>query len=279
MKQSRNWCFTEFDLTFDVQKIYESNTKLIRYICAGVEIAPKTGKKHLQGWIQFYNKKRMNGVKKILSSNQIHLEACRGDEHSNDKYCQKDGKYKTFGKYVCQGQRTDLENIQSEILNGATKFDIMQGYFATYCRYRNGINDYIEEAKKKNQLAFRDVHTIVYWGETNTGKTRQACEENPDAYKISGWDLNWFDGYDGETTLIIDEYNNDVNITKMLGLLDGYKLRLPIKGGHTYANWNKVIITSNINPYDWHPMAKQAHRDALFRRINTTIAFPKTPSM
>lgn len=273
MKQSRNYCFTQFDMTFDVESIYLQNKDVIRYICAGEEIAPKTGKKHLQGWIQFFNKKRLGGVKKILNDKKIHLESCRGDEYSNNTYCAKDGKFRSFGKFVCQGQRTDLEAIKKLIKDGASRLEVMESHFECYCRYRNGINDYIEETQKASQKAFRDVNVEVYWGDTGTGKTRKACEENPNAFKISGWDLKWFDGYCGEKTLIIDEYNNDINITKMLGILDGYKLRLPIKGGFTFANWEKIIITSNIDPEDWHPVAKYEHRQALFRRIKSRVKF------
>ena len=61
LSQSRNWCFTDFEL-LNFEQIYEENKDLIRYICVGNEICPKTKKKHKQGWIQFINKKRMNGV-------------------------------------------------------------------------------------------------------------------------------------------------------------------------------------------------------------------------
>ena len=37
--------------------------------------------------------------------------------------------------------------------------------------------------------------------------------------------------------------------------LDGYQLRLPIKGGHTYAYWNKVYITTNKPWENWHEHA------------------------
>jgi hypothetical protein len=92
-------------------------------------------------------------------------------------------------------------------------------------------------------------------------------------FKISGDALQWWDGYDGEKSILIDEYDNQIPITRLLNLLDGYHLRLPVKGGFTYAAWTKVIITTNLNPLELHPNAKQQHRAALHRRINRTQLF------
>ncbi len=269
--QSRNWCFTDFQL-LNIEKIYLKYNDIIRYICMGEELCPKTKKTHYQGWIQFINKKRMGGVKKIFSCNKIHLETCIASPTKNNEYCKKDGKFKTWGNFVCQGQRTDLEQIHQKIVKGAKVADIIDSHFETYCRYRNGIKDAIEVYSKKNTKQFREVKVSFIHGETGTGKTRMAVDScAKDYYKIEGSQLQWFDGYNGEKNLIIDEYANDVKITKLLGLLDGYQLRVPVKCGFTYANWNTVYITSNLDPEELHGQAIEKHRNALFRRITNII--------
>ncbi len=123
--QSRNWCFTDFEL-LDWDKIYNEYKDIIQYICWGTETCPTTQKTHLQGWIQFSNKKRMNGIKKVCQSKKIHLESCRGTQEQNDKYCKKENKYKTIGSFIKQGQRTDLENIKKKITEGCTMRDIAE---------------------------------------------------------------------------------------------------------------------------------------------------------
>ena len=90
-------------------------------------------------------------------------------------------------------------------------------------------------------------------------------------YKIEGSEMEWWDGYEGEKTILIDEYDSQVSLPRLLNILDGYQLRLPIKGGFTYARWTKVIITSNIDPREWHPNAKPFHREALMRRLTKVI--------
>ena len=273
-KQCRNWCFTDFKL-LDIKSIYDEYTDIIRYIGWGEELCPKTQKKHYQGFIQFKNKKTMGGVKRIFKCKSLHLEPCRGSELQNLKYCSKDNKYNCFGKWIKQGHRSDLERIQKNIREGKNLDDVMESDFSTYCRYRNGIRDYHESTVRKNSKKFRKLEVEFVHGETETGKTRYAVEKFPEAYVINGFDLKWFDGYNGETELIIDEYNNDINITKLLKLLDGYQCRLPVKGSFNYANWNKVIITSNLTPDELHNQAKPAHKRALMRRIHKINKFEK----
>ncbi len=267
MKQCKNWCFTDFEL-----KDWESISKdeNIRYMCWGLEVCPKSKREHIQGWIQFHNKKRLAGVKKVCLSKSIHLEACRGDEFDNDKYCKKDGKYKSVGEFIKQGQRTDLMKIKEGIDNGERMDKLAGENFETWLKYNRGFQRYKEMVDKKKRSKFRLIDVKLFHGKTGTGKTRQAMEHE-DVYKICGSQLNWWDGYDGEKRIVIDEYNNDVGITKLLNILDGYVLRLPIKGGFTYANWNEVIITTNLRTL--HSKAKPEHKAALKRRITSVLKF------
>ncbi len=262
--QSRNWCFTDFQL-LDFSKIWNEYQDLIRYMIIGNELCPKTGKIHKQGYIQFFNKKRMNGVKKILKSKCIHLETTRGTPKANKIYCAKDKNFKEYGKVMNQGHRSDLETIKKQLDDGADMYHIAQTNFGSFVRYWPGLYKYKQMCDKRRTRKWRKLEVVLIMGPTDSGKTRKAMEDA--TYKISASELQWFDGYDMDETICIDEYNNDVPITRMLGLLDGYQYRLPIKGGFTYANWNKVYITTNLRKAQLHTLAKPAHRDALFRRI------------
>lgn len=271
MKQSKNWCFTEFNLEFDLEKIYNENDK-ITYLCWGVEICPKTNKKHLQGWLQFTSKKRMGGVKKILPT--AHLEACKGTEEENDKYCKKDNDFKILGEFTAQGNRNDLKTIQQKIKNGMKIRELIEEHFDYYCRYKNGFDKYLEIWELQNVPKWRALKVIFVTGKTDSGKTRYCMEQEEEPFKIEGDNLKWWDGYNGEKSILIDEYNNDLKITKLLNYLDGYKLRLDIKGSFTYALWTTVYITSNLTIDELHSNARPRHREALMRRITEVIELP-----
>jgi len=50
----------------------------------------------------------------------------------------------------------------------------------------------------------------------------------------------------------------------LLRLLDKYKLKVEIKGGHSWAIWTTVVITSNHHPSEWY---KDVDLAPLERRI------------
>jgi len=264
--QSKNWCFTDFEL-LDWKNLKLSNDN-IEYICWGEEICPKTKRKHYQGWLQVNKKLRLAGIKKVCQSKKIHIEACRGTEGDNEKYCTKDNKYFSVGTYMKQGRRTDLDQLKVIIDNGGTLEEIAGENFQAFVQYNRGFQEYKKIVDKRLRKEFRKVEVTHIYGKTGTGKTRKAMEHE-DVYKIQGPALKWWDGYDGERTLVIDEYDNDISCTELLGILDGYQLRLPIKGSFTYANWTKVIITSNYEHL--HQGAKEEHRNALSRRISEKV--------
>lgn len=83
----------------------------------------------------------------------------------------------------------------------------------------------------------------------------------------------WWDGYDGEETLLIDEFYGQLKVSRMLALLDGYQCRLPVKGNFTYAQWTKVYITSNTKASEWYTNIPVQVSDALQRRISDEIEF------
>lgn len=263
--QSRNWCFTDWSCT-DWTELYNKHEDLIRFICWGKEIAPTTGNEHHQGWIQIIKKKTLGGMKKLMGD-KVSFKVCRGDEFDNQVYCKKDNNFKQLGKFIVQGERTDLLGMKNFINEGHTMKEIADENFNLYCQYRSGLTKYKEMVDKEKSKEFRKVEVNVLYGATGTGKTRLAMVESE--YKIEGFNLKWWDGYEGEKCILIDEFANQIPITELLNILDGYQLRLPIKGGHTYALWNKVYITTNLNFDEWYPSAKKMHKLALLRRISS----------
>ncbi len=266
--RSRSWCFTDFEL-LDHSALFNDYTGIVRYVGWGREVCPTTNKVHYQGWIQFINPKGMVSVKKYFDSKGIHLEATRGSAAANETYCRKSGNFQSMGTFIKQGARSDLEVIKGKIDNEEKMVEIASSNFGAYVRYHKGFAAYKQLKAKASTTMFRRVNVTLIKGPTGTGKTRLAVGVGLPMYKIQGSDMQWFDGYEGERRLVIDEYSNDVKITKLLGILDGYQLRLPIKGGFTYAAWDEVFITTNLHIL--HERASQAHRDALARRITRTI--------
>jgi len=91
--QAKLWCFT---LNNYGGGAIETMIKVLqpkdKYII-GKEVGDE-GTPHLQGFINFYTKKRMSQLKKLHPS-QIHWEKCKGTQLQNVQYCSKGGDYVT----------------------------------------------------------------------------------------------------------------------------------------------------------------------------------------
>lgn len=97
---------------------------------------------------------------------------------------------------------------------------------------------------------------LVYWGASGTGKTRKAVGDWPDAYILTkpNKDGNvWFDGYQGQETVILDEFYGWIPYDLLLRMCDRYPLRVPIKGGTVKFAATRVVFTSNKPWKEWYP--------------------------
>lgn len=260
----RNYCFTDFQLR-DWETVFKSDDN-IRYICYGREVCPTTKKEHYQGWLQLEKPRTLSSLKKNIC-NQTHFEGCRGTELHNEKYCTKDGNFTKLGEFKTQGQRTDLEGIFAQIEENVDLQSIASNNPVLFCKYRNGINQYISMVDEKTAPKERQLEVEIHIGESGSGKTTFALNDDPDAYLISGQNLRWFDGYAGEKTLIIDDYDDGKNINILLELLNKHKTRLPVKNGHIYARWTKVHITTRTDPEKWKNLSRASDKKALSNRV------------
>lgn len=256
--RSRLWAFTSFE-NLDWEEIIST------YLIVGKETCPETGRLHYQGCVYYKNKKSFKQIQEYLPG--AHLTKCSGNIRQNRVYCSKDGEYEEYGECPSQGKRSDLEAILSDVKEGKSMIEIVEKT-PSAIRYLGNVKKVREIYAKEKTKEWRDLTVILLWGKTQTGKTRRAMEEA--TYMIS--DLAWWDGYDGDDIICIDEFRDSkASISYLLSLLHGYHCRLRIKGAHTYANWTKVFITSNVDPQYWYRNVDQNSRDALFARITEIV--------
>lgn len=274
MSKFRNVLITDF-IDTNVYPDCITKYKDIAYLCGQQEKAPSTGKIHWQLYCEFVGQWRITQIKKAFG-NTVHIEVRRGSQKQAIQYCQKEetyvGKRFTYGVPKEQGKRNDLEAVNDMIKAGKTLIEINDEMPTMIMKYSRGIKEsmFINDSKKKE---FRKVKTSVYYGKTGTGKTKKATEENKDYFKLDKANNIWFDGYYGQKCLIIDDFYGWIPFGMLLNILDGYPLRLEIKGSFTWAKWETVIITSNKCPEEWYQSLNDDMLGALKRRISEEIYF------
>lgn len=249
---ARDWCFT----CFDTDKELSFDKDNCRYICYGRERCPTTDREHYQGFAIFKRTCRVPKAKLWVGGGDgTHLESKRGTRDQARDYCRKsDGEFFEWGEY---------ESLTEKDLFGKPITFLKREYPAFYCRYHKGLEKLQDKGEK-----WRDVEVHILWGQTGCGKTRTVMEMD-DVYK---WDqpYKWWDYYEGESILLIDDYRNRlIERGHLLNILDGYRLRLETKGGHVYAKWTCVYITTNFDPEGW---MDDAHK----RRVTSVRAMGNT---
>lgn len=259
-RKSRLYCFTNFNLDFDYQSVIDKSTA--EYIIIGKETCPNTGNLHHQGFIYFSGQrtatKNKDGkwfsrnVGKLLGN--CHCEMCEGNLDQNCDYCTKDDKVSEFGQKPDQGHRTDLDAIKSSILNGRKVDDICEDNPTLFHQYGRTLNKLEDIALRKK---YRSTMTkgIWYWGDTGTGKSHKAFNEAfknyPDNWYNWPKDGQWWDAYQGQKLVIINEFRGTCHIRydELLDLIDKWPKNVSRRNREPVPFLaDKVIITSSMAP-------------------------------
>jgi len=290
MANGKCWCFTIFDYDNDHVGRLKSPGDVVDLLCFQEEKSPTTGALHLQGYVRFTSKRRMQFVKGYLGSPTAHLEIAKGSPASNLAYCTKPDsatgaisfQYGEFGGG--QGRRTDLDRVVALIQEGKTLEEINTDCPSEIIKYGRGI-----QLSRTLQLSASAPSTfervcIVLWGRSGAGKSlwaREYCQHRGlSLYSkplTKSSDVQWFDGYDGESCLLLDDFTDQaVGFRELLIWLDLYKHRVQIKGAMAVAAWRHVIITSNEDPALWYTSLGYpgSARDPLTRRLDHILQAP-----
>jgi len=253
--------------------------KDIRFMIIGEEKAPTTGNIHYQGYVELNKSMRLKAVKRTLGVNDVYCEPSKGSAQANIDYCSKDGKVETFGTPAkkTQGTRTDIHSMYEDFKNGVTEAKCLDEgkHIATMARYPKFVN--------KLQLHFtpprsETTELYVYHGPTHTGKSHTAYEEAKAMGEVyfKPVDDQWWDGYHGQPTVILEDFRGEISLAKMLRLADKYPMRVPVKGGYMQFNSKRIYITSNTDVDDWfnsNQKGYDASMDAFRRRITKKVHF------
>lgn len=221
--------------------------------------AENEGTPHLQGSVTFTRSYRLTQLRKLFP--RCHWEVAKARDSEN--YCIK-GEIIIDIDNKQQGKRSDI----LEASKTSTMYECAKMFPVEYIKYNKGLEKLQNILQSKELPTFIKMEVIVFWGQSGSGKSKRARELDPNLYNVPE-PINgtvWFDGYDGEDTILLDDFYGWLKYHTLLQFLDGYKMMVPVKGGFTQKRWKRVIITSNKPPEEWY---MREEIDALKRRLNT----------
>lgn len=293
MARAKHWCWTLYPDDEYEEEAWLSATLAppvnfwdpdkMEFLVYSVERCATSGRVHLQGFLSLKSKVRASGVKKLLRDNTIHLEMAAGTPKQAADYCRKSDTHIT-GPYqwgVCpdkRGKKSATARAIEDIKAGKALSEVAKSNPDAWVRSHRGLVSLAGYVSRPTE-PWRQVTTTILWGPKRTNKTRTAmsslCADGRVPFTMPLSDGFWFDGYEGEDTIVIDDFYGQIKFSDMLRLVDGYYVQIPIKGGFTWAKWKKVFITSNTHPDQWWSSSRsaipQASMEALYARFTEIV--------
>lgn len=260
--QYRNICFTLNNYTDEDHKAVLGMT--CKYMIVGEEVGGEKGIPHLQGYMEFASSTRFSTIKKSMP--KAHIERRYGNAKQAIDYCKKEGKFVEIGSRSEQGKRTDLDEVADMVKSGASSAAIAEVYPKSYILHGNGI-----ERLRTMKYTDRSGPPCVtwLWGLTGTGKTRTAVESHSDYYMKDS--TMWWNGYEQQTAIIIDDFDGRWPFRDFLKLLDRYPYQGQCKGGYVKINSPYIYITCEFPPEKFWRGNELAQ---VTRRLTTVTEMP-----
>lgn len=293
----RNWCFT-VNLAEGISDD-EARAKLailqggfddnrIKGAVFQLEIAPATGRRHIQGFANLASKQRMSWLKNFihgLLDIQAHLEPCRNVKASIE-YCQKQESRMPGTEPVIvgalpkagQGKRSDLLDVKAKLDEGASESRIADEHFVSWVRCHKAFERY-RAIKQTPRNPANPVSVEVFIGPPGCGKTRRAVEENPGCYMKSNATGIWFDLYANESCVVFDDFYGSLPYEQLLNICDRYACKVQCKGGVAEFTSTKLVLTSNRSHLSWYSkLFAEGSKDpmAFARRVTKWVIWRST---
>lgn len=260
----------------DVEKL-KGMSDIAKCMIAAKEIG-ESGTPHIQGFAELKCAKTRSALAKKYLPRAWIMKA-RGDGRQNFAYCKKGTQSKEewqrdgvdglrygddvdvvveIGEPIGSGRRSDIERAVETLKDGATIQETAFEHPEVFFKYPHAVKQY-----RAMCVAPRDEkpEVIVRWGHAGLGKTHYAKKMDWPGERCYTWDptlkgshVVWFDGYDFEKKVILEEFRpGSLPYAQLLRLLDKYDAKVQVKGFVTEFVATKIVITSPVHPRAWYP--------------------------
>lgn len=276
MSRSKYWLFTLNNPTVEGPDFLESAKAFadLTFILFQLETGEQ-GTPHFQGYVEFSERKRLPTLRALIPG--AHWESRKGTQQQSITYCSKEDT-RTAGPWshgeatqTSQGARTDLTEAVATLRSGGLK-RVREEHPEVFVKFHRGLT----------ALAHSDLPTVrdppevhLFFGPAGCGKTRSFYDRfAATGRSIPCSDGFWFDGYEGHTEVLLDDFDGRASkwsLQRCLQVLDRYPLYVPVKGGFTPWVPRIIYITSNFHPSDWYDWTSRRQQYASLCRRFTQV--------
>lgn len=170
-----------------------------------------------------------------------------------------------------KGRRKDVEVVREAVLEKGLSADEVFLQVPESNRMTTMVEKLVAARDRSRHTKPRQMEVIWLYGPPGTGKTSLAIEMGGTSYyRVTDYQ-HPFDSYSGEEVLILDEFDGEMRLSTLLNVLDIWPTMLPARYADRVAAYNKVVLVSNEAPWSFYSWETPSRRQALARRINTTM--------
>lgn len=247
MGRHRAWCFTTNNYSDADVNAVKMLMKKAKYGVIGFEKGDLLQTPHIQGYIHLQNPLSLIMLKKYLS--RSHLEVANGTDEENFIYCSKQGNFTEWGEKSTQGKRNDILDVAALIKEGDISLtDVMFDYPIVYVKYSRSLEKMFQ-AVQQHRTTPPEVHWR--WGLAGVGKTRYVIDTYGEDNIYIKDNTQWWDGYNQQQVVLIDDFDNKIPYRTLLRILDRYRYSGQVKGGYVNLNSPYIYITGE-HPPSWY---------------------------
>ncbi len=227
----------------------------LRFIAYGKEVCPTTGNDHFQTYFMFHNqrsrsKKSLKKYGDMFGPKHCHVEPMFGSLRNNADYCSKESMLTKLGDEPKQGTRADLKDVVARIQSGEQTVEDLcledPAYYHQYGRTLSKAEDIINRKKCRQWM----TKGIWYCGPTGVGKSHKAFEGyTPETHYVKPVLDEWWDGYTGQETVILNDFRGQIPFAEILNLVDKWPHYVKRRCREPTPFLAKtLIVTSSMHP-------------------------------
>jgi len=247
----------------------------VSYLIYQRERCPETGRHHFQMYMECSGQQAYSRIQQIEGFAGCHIEPRRGSQEQNIAYCSKEdsrveGPF-VFGFPKAPGKRNDLLEIKDLIDANASRLSIYDAHFSSMVRYAKGLMEY-----KRLATAPRNFQpsVVLFLGPSGSFKSTIIYSLLNSGYFGRHYTLPlknsgpWFDDYDAQESLFVDEMNGNRMTPEFFNLLnDAHPCNAPCHGtGGVQIVAKHHFFASNYLPETWWKSHRKVSKSIQIRR-------------